>query len=215
MTRCPTIIHFAMASMVNVSLAKAINTELEQGLFRLKLPTERKESIAMNDQTKVPVSTTRSAPTFFDIAAPISEPVNWLRTEIDRLFEDFGRPARGVFNLGARSPAPMPALDLIDDEKSYRLSAELPGLVDKDIEISVADGVLSISGEKKEQEERREKGILLSERHYGAFTRQIALPSDVDLEGIKAQFKDGILTVTLAKDEKAVSRTRKIAVEKA
>ena len=168
----------------------------------------------MNDQTRVPVSTPRSAPTFLDLATQIGEPVSWLRTEIDRLFEDFGRPARGVFNFGARSPAPIPALDLVDDDKSYRLSAELPGLVGKDIEISIADGVLSISGEKKEQEERKEKGFLLSERRYGAFERQIALPSDVDPEGIKAQFKDGVLTVTLAKDEKAVSRTRKIAVEK-
>jgi HSP20 family protein len=163
----------------------------------------------MNDPTKVPVSTLR------DLATQISEPVSWLRTEIDRVFEDFGRPTRSVFNFGARSLAPVPALDLVDDGKSYRLSAELPGLADKDIEISVADGVLSISGEKKEQEERKEKGFLLSERRYGVFERQIALPSDVDPEGIKAQFKDGVLTVTLAKDKKAASRTRKIAVEKA
>jgi HSP20 family protein len=145
----------------------------------------------------------------------MSEPVNWLRTEIDRLFEDFRRPARGAFDFGAPSLAPIPALDLIDDGQSYRLSAELPGLVDKDIEISVAEGVLSISGEKKEQEERKEKGFLLSERRYGAFERQIALPNDVDPEEIKAQFKDGVLTVTLAKDKKAAPRTRKIAIGKA
>lgn len=169
----------------------------------------------MNDQTKVPVSATRSVPTLRDLATQMGEPVNWLRTEIDRLFEDFGRPARSVFNFDGRSLALMPALDLVDDGKSYRLSAELPGLADKDIEISVAEGVLSISGEKKEQEERKEKGLLLSERRYGAFERQLVLPNDVDPEGIKALFKDGVLVVTLAKDKKAASRTRKIAVEKA
>lgn len=59
------------------------------------------------------------------------------------------------------------------------------------------------------------KGFLLSERRYGSFQRQISLPRDVDPEGIKAQFKDGVLTVTLAKDEKAAAHTRKIAIEKA
>lgn len=167
----------------------------------------------MNDRIKAPVSTTRSVPKLHDLATQMGEPVSWLRTEIDRLFEDFGRPSRSAFSIGASSLAPMPALDLVDDGKSYQLLVELPGLADKDIEISVADGVLSISGKKKEQEERKGKGFLLRERRYGAFERQIALPSDVDPEKIKAQFKDGVLTVTLAKDKKAASRMRKIAIE--
>ena len=104
---------------------------------------------------------------------------------------------------------------MVDDEKAYRLTAELPGLDEKDVEINIADGVLSISGEKKEEEERKEKGFLLSERRYGSFQRQVSLPVDVDPEGIKAQFRDGVLTVTLAKDEKAAARTRKIAIERA
>ena len=169
----------------------------------------------MSEQIKVPLSSNHSTGMFRDLATQIGEPVGWLRTEIDRLFEDFGRPARSVFRFGDRSLALMPALDLVDDDMNYRLSIELPGLTDEDIEISMADGVLSISGEKKEQSERKEKGYLLSERRYGAFARQIAVPSDVDPDGIKAQFKDGVLTVTLAKDEKTAPRTREIAVEKA
>lgn len=144
-----------------------------------------------------------------------TEPFAWLRSEIDRLFDDFPRPARSIFNFGARVSAPVPALEMVEDDKTYRLTAELPGLTEQDVEINVADGTLSISGEKKGEQERKEKGILVSERSYGSFRRQIALPADVDADTIKAAFKDGVLTVTLAKDEKAAARTRTIAIEKA
>jgi HSP20 family protein len=103
---------------------------------------------------------------------------------------------------------------MVGDDKEYRLTAELPGLTEKDIEISVADGVLSISGEKKEESERKQNGFLLNERHYGSFCREVALPSDVDPDAIKAQFKDGVLTVSIGKDQKAAKRARKIAIDK-
>lgn len=170
----------------------------------------------MNDVTNVPVTKARPASSLRDLATQISEPVGWLRTEIDRLFDDFAGPGRSLFSFAPRGAlAIVPALEMVDDDKSYRLTAELPGLDEKDIEINVADGVLSISGEKKEEQERKEKGFLFSERRYGSFQRQVSLPADVDPEGIKAQFKDGVLTVTLAKDEKVAARTRKIAIEKA
>jgi HSP20 family protein len=144
-----------------------------------------------------------------------SEPMGWLRSEIDRLFDEFGRPARNAFDLGMRSIFPMPALEMIEKDDSYRLTAELPGLSEKDVEINVADGVLIVSGEKREASEKKDKGLMLSERRYGAFERQIALPKDVDPAAIKAQVKDGVLTVTLAKDKKVAANTRKIQVEKA
>lgn len=168
----------------------------------------------MNDLTNIPVNQAPSSKPRRDVAVP-GEPFGWLRSEIDRLFEDFGRPARSAFNFGLRSLAPVPALEMVDDKQSYRLTAELPGLADKDIDITVADGVLTISGEKREETERSEQGFMLSERRYGRFERQVTLPADVDPEAIKAQFKDGVLTLTLAKDEKAAARTRKIAIEKA
>ena len=111
--------------------------------------------------------------------------MGWLRSEIDRLFDDFGRPGQSIFNFGNRTTLPVPALDMIEDEKAYRLTAELPGLKEDDVEISIADGVLTISGEKKEESERKDKGFILSERRYGAFRRQIGLPNDVDLTGSK------------------------------
>jgi HSP20 family protein len=140
----------------------------------------------------------------------LASPMSWLRTEIDRLFDDFARPTRSAFNFAV--PAATPALEMVDEDKEYRLSAELPGLAEKDVELSVADGMLTISGEKKEEQERKEKGYMLSERRYGSFRRQLTLPSDVNPEGIKAKFKDGVLTVTLPKDEHAANRTRKIEI---
>jgi HSP20 family protein len=140
-------------------------------------------------------------------------PVGWLRNEIDRLFEDFGRPSRSMFNFSPRAIAPSPAVELCEGDTEYTLTAELPGMSENDVEISVADYVLTISGEKKEEQERKEEGYLLSERRYGSFRRQVPLPSDVKPDGITARFKDGVLTVTLAKDENAPSRPRKIEIE--
>src|SRR3546814_10336105 len=107
--------------------------------------------------------------------------MDWRRGEIDRLFEHFSRPASSSVSFGNRSPAaPVPAVELVDDDKAYRLTAELPGLSEQDIAVSIADGVLDISGEKKEESERKDKGYLYSERRYGSFHRQVSLPSDVD-----------------------------------
>jgi HSP20 family protein len=104
-------------------------------------------------------------------------------------------------------------MELIDGDKEYKLSVELPGMTDKDVEIAVADGVLTISGEKKEETERKDEGYLVSERRYGSFKRQIALPADVQPDAIKARFGNGVLNVTLGKDQKAQSRQHKIPIE--
>jgi HSP20 family protein len=154
----------------------------------------------MNDLTTVPAKSQAGSET----------PLGWLRTEIDRLFDDFGRPASSIFNFGAF--APVPALEMTEKDKEYRLTAELPGLKEDDVEISVVDGTLTLSGEKREETERSEGGALLSERRYGAFERRIALPADVDPDKVSAEFRSGVLTITLPKDAKAGDRTRKIAI---
>lgn len=142
-------------------------------------------------------------------------PVGWLRSEIDRLFDDFAFPSRGMFAFNDRPTTSVPAIDFTSNDKSYTLSAELPGLTEKDVEISVADGILSLSGEKKEEEERKEEGCLISERRYGSFRRTMKLPEDVDAAKIAARFKDGVLTIALPRDEKSAQRTRKIAIDRA
>src|SRR3546814_20549676 len=89
---------------------------------------------------QVPISGSKGTP----VSQPRDRPMDWLRGEIDRLFEDFGRPASSIFSFGNRSPAaPVPAVELVDDDKAYRLTAELPGLSEKDIAVSIADGVRS------------------------------------------------------------------------
>lgn len=140
-------------------------------------------------------------------------PLGWLRGEIDRLFDGFSfAPSRSLFDFPARFEMSAPALELVDDGDCYRLSAELPGMKDDDIDIEYRDRMLILSGEKKEEEEHKDNGYLLSERRYGSFRRELALPSDVDEKGIDAAFKDGILTITMKKDKNAKDKPRKIKI---
>jgi HSP20 family protein len=108
----------------------------------------------MTDLTPAPVDKSNSVR---DLATQFGEPVGWLRSGIDRLFDDFGKPSRSVFGFGPLALARAPPLAPVDDERSHGLTPELSGLAEKDVEISVADGVLSISGEKKEEEEEERK----------------------------------------------------------
>ena len=139
-------------------------------------------------------------------------PFSWLRNEVERLFNDV-QPGRSIFNFGAQL-APLPAIELADKGKEYQLTAEVPGLTEDDIEITVAEGVLTLSGEKREEADREEEGIAISERRYGSFSRQLRLPADVDPDKISAEIKKGVLTLTMAKDEAAAARARKIAITK-
>lgn len=157
----------------------------------------------MNDQTPVPV---RSR----DLARP-DNPFAWLRNEVDRLFSEDGQPGRSIFSFGV----PQPALELADKGKDYRLTAELPGLNEDDVELTITDGVLTLSGEKREESDRKEDGVSISERRYGSFTRQIRLPHDVDPDKVSASIDKGVLTVTLGKDADSAARTRKIAIGEA
>ena len=168
----------------------------------------------MNDKA-VQVAKARPGSSIRDLATQMTaEPIGWLRGEIDRLFDDFGKPADSIFNFGARSLMPPLAMDLAEEADQYRLTAELPGLSQDDVEISVADGLLTLSGEKKEEKEKKNGAYLISERRYGTFTRELSIPGDVDPASISARFKDGVLTVTMAKDKKATPRKRTIAIEK-
>ena len=160
----------------------------------------------MNDLTSVPAKSRA--------VARADSPLGWLRNEMDRLFDEFAPPARGIFNFGAQF-APLPAIEMAEREKDYRLTAELPGLQEDDVEISVADGVLTLSGEKREEADREEGGRTISERRYGAFSRQVTLPADVDPDAIGATFNKGVLTVTMGKDANLPARARKIASGKA
>lgn len=160
----------------------------------------------MNESTTLPARSRQTAG--FALA-----PLNRLRDEIDHLFEDFGfaRPPRSLFALDS-GPALTPAMELASTENGYDLSVELPGLEEKDIDIEVADGVLTVSGEKREESEKKERGYLVSERRYGSFRRQLTLPADVDPETIAATFRNGVLTLSMKKDQQTANRTKKIKI---
>jgi len=96
-----------------------------------------------------------------------------------------------------------PALDVAENDNAFLIKAEVPGCKADDIDISVHGSTLSISGEKKKEEEKKEKGYYHLERSYGNFRREISLPTDVDAAKIDAACKDGVLTITLPKAERA------------
>lgn len=160
----------------------------------------------MNDQATMP---SRQRPTQSAALAPFTR----LRTEIDRLFDDFHFPAstRNLLTLVGEQRL-IPALELSAVDDGYRLSVELPGMEEKDIDVEFADGVLTISGEKRQESRTKEEGFLMSERRYGSFRRQVALPVDVDPDSIAADFTNGVLLVAMKQDEKAAGRARKIKV---
>lgn len=129
-----------------------------------------------------------------------------LRREVDRLFDDFFRtPGFGL--AGAASA--WPSLEVSETDDEVRVTAELPGMNEKDVELTVQDGVLTLSGERKIEREDRERGW--SERSYGRFERRIALPDGADEAACNATFRDGLLTVTLPKSAEA-RRARRIPI---
>jgi HSP20 family protein len=160
----------------------------------------------MNDQATLPA---RQRPAQGAALSPFTR----LRTEIDRLFDDFHFPStpRNLLALGGEQRL-IPALELSAIDGGYKLSVELPGMAQKDIDVEVADGVLTIAGEKRQESETKEKGFLVSERRYGSFRRQVALPVDVDPGSIEADVANGVLTVEMKQDENAAGRARKIKI---
>jgi HSP20 family protein len=144
-------------------------------------------------------------------------PFETLRRQIDKLFEDFpfGRrlPDFEPFERFTTGWMGAPAVDLIEKNKEYEMTAELPGLDDKNVEVKLSNGALTISGEKKEEREEKEKGYYLSERRYGSFRRSFPVPEGVDADKIEASFDKGILTVRLPKTPEAQKAEKKIAIK--
>jgi HSP20 family protein len=138
-----------------------------------------------------------------------------LQREIDRLIDDF---ARGNFGLLTQAQANLiPQIDVSETDKEIEITAELPGLERKDVEISVEDGTLTIRGEKKvetkEKEDDKNKSYHVSERSYGVFYRLVQLPAGVDPASIQATMSKGVLKVTIPKPAKA--EPKKIEVKEA
>ena len=124
-----------------------------------------------------------------------------LRDEIDRLFE---APLSSLTELSQPfSGGWVPALDLYEDKDNYVVKMELPGMNKEGIDISLHDGVLSVSGERKDEQKHEDSETYRSERFFGRFQRSITLPATVDGSKVNASYQDGILTITLPKAEEA------------
>ncbi|HXQ41100.1 MAG TPA: Hsp20/alpha crystallin family protein [Candidatus Udaeobacter sp.] len=174
-----------------------------------------------DNASKVPVKSEKTS------AAPMHMTAAWqpfeaLQGQIDRVFENFSRG----FPFGSRlldlAPLrrraldfdlPSPAVDVSEKDGVYEISVELPGMNESNIEVKVADDVLTIKGEKKEEREEKDKNYYMSERRYGSFQRSFQLPAGVDQSKIDATFQKGVLTVTLPKSPEAQKKEKKIAVK--
>jgi len=136
-------------------------------------------------------------------------PFTHLRREMDRLFDDFFRtPMLGGGGPGSGSPG-WPSLEVKESEDQVTITAELPGMNEKDVELSLYNGMLTLKGEKKSEHEDKDQGW--SERFYGRFERSVALPMGADEEHCEAEFRDGVLTVRMPKSG-AVDQGRKIPI---
>ncbi|HEV8407797.1 MAG TPA: Hsp20/alpha crystallin family protein [Sphingomicrobium sp.] len=136
-------------------------------------------------------------------------PLGSFRREMDRLFDDFFKaPTFSRFGDFGGTVTNWPTIDVKDRNDELLITAEVPGLTDKDVELFVDNGILTISGEKKTDQE--EKGY--SERFYGRFERQIPLPANVDEQRCRADFHDGLLTIHLPKSREAEESRKKIPI---
>ena len=140
------------------------------------------------------------------VTAGAVSPILQLHREIDRLFDNAfrggGFPALAVQRLPADwSGMLMPALDIQEADKQYKIALELPGVEEKDIQITLDNDVLVVRGEKRQEQEKKESGFHRIERSYGSFQRALNLPDDANQDSIKANFKNGVLTITMDKRE--------------
>ncbi len=138
-----------------------------------------------------------------------------LHDEIDKVFHDFTQsvgltPSRGNGNM-----LMSPVINVAETDKTLEITAELPGVDQDDVDVTVIDNRLTIQAEKKAEEEDKSKDYRVIERSYGKYARSMSLPFDVDPGKIDAQFKNGILTVTLPKPPEITAKTHKVKINKA
>jgi HSP20 family protein len=132
-----------------------------------------------------------------------------LRDEIDRLFES---PLSELTRTSQLLSGWTPALDVYEGKDSFVVKAELPGMKKEDIEVSLHDGSLSISGERKTETKHEDAEVYRAERFFGRFQRTVTLPTAVAADKVKAAYKDGVLTITLPKTEEAKPKQIDVSV---
>jgi HSP20 family protein len=139
-----------------------------------------------------------------------------LHGEMDRLFRSFERgwpqwPALAR----SGSETNLPSLDVHENTKSISIEADLPGLDEKDVSVTFANGMLTIKGERRDEREEKDENYYLSERSFGSFSRSLRLPETIDENKIEARFDKGVLKIVAAKKAEAVKAEKKIEVKSA
>lgn len=173
-------------------------------------------------ETKIPVTTEgkmEAPPTAMQMFRPFES----LRREVDRLFDDFNTSPfrlpfrRPMFDIepfwSPESWVAVPAVDFVERDNAYEVHADLPGMDEKDVEVKVSNGVMTIKGEKREEKEEKKEDFHLRERRFGSFQRALRVPESVDADKIEATFMKGVLTVTLPKTAEAQKPVKKIEVK--
>ena len=139
------------------------------------------------------------------------DPFLTLHRDVNRLFEDmfrgFGLPMTG-FATGTS-----PRIDVSETDQALVITAELPGVEQNDLDVQLSDTALTIKGEKKVERDEKSAGLHMRERSYGAFTRTIPLPVEIEQDKVDAKFVNGVLTITLPKSPEATSRTRSVEIK--
>jgi HSP20 family protein len=166
-----------------------------------------------------------------DEPTPLAKPgesswpsIQSLRHEIDEVFEQFSRGLPHLWRMGERTPlarfstlfgASTPAVDLVEKDMAYEITAELPGLEPSAVQINVSGNMLILKGEKKEEREEKNRNYHLSERRFGSFQRSFQLPDGADKDRIEARFEKGVLYVMIPKTAKAREQEKIIPIKAA
>lgn len=148
------------------------------------------------------------------IAPFARDPFTSFRQQIDRLFDDFLTPFDSTRGLTTEQDGGVwPSVDVEETDKAYKVTVELPGMEQKDVEVTLRDNALIISGEKRREHKEENGGRTYAERSFGRFMRSIPLDTEVDADKVQAKFKNGILAVELPKNPAARDKTRRIEVK--
>ncbi len=140
-----------------------------------------------------------------------------MRSEMNRIFERFedGWPRwPTLFSREARGEWVVPELDVRDDGKQLAIEVDLPGVDEKDVSVTLANGLLTIKGEKKQEHEEKKENYYRAERSFGAFERSLRLPDMIDEDKVEARFDKGVLKIVAPKKPEAVKAERKIEIKK-
>ncbi|HSV26920.1 MAG TPA: Hsp20/alpha crystallin family protein [Sedimentisphaerales bacterium] len=144
----------------------------------------------------------------------LENPFEALHREMDSLFNSFAKGMDIVpFGLGIRQSGFMPKVNVAEDEKALTVTAELPGMDEKDIEVTLTKDSMTLKGEKKAEKEEKDKGYYRMERSFGSFTRTIPLSAEIDEDKVEAKFGKGVLTIKMPKTVRAQAAYKKIEVK--